>query len=89
VSMHTAIYGYPPPRILDKIVTNLGKIAHWYIEEHFSYIRVLGCLVPPYALPQFLPDRLVCREVARQTVLDGISKEIKTVQKKVWPSFPL
>jgi hypothetical protein len=64
VPMHTAIYGYPPPRISDKIVTNLGRIADWYIEEHFSYIRVFGCSVPPYALPQFLPDRLVCREVA-------------------------
>jgi hypothetical protein len=26
VSMHTAIYGYPPPRTYDKIVTNLGII---------------------------------------------------------------
>jgi hypothetical protein len=64
VFMQTSIYGYPPPRISDKIVTNLGRIKDWYIEEHFSYIRVFGCLVPPYALLQFLPDRLVCREVA-------------------------
>jgi hypothetical protein len=89
VSMHTAIYGYPPPRISDKIVTNLGKIADWYVEEHFSYIRVFGCSVPPHALPQFLPDRLVCREVAHQTVHGGISKEMKAVQKKVWPIFPM
>jgi hypothetical protein len=72
VPMHTAIYGYPPPRISDKIVTNLGRIADWYIEEHFSYIRVFGCSVPPHALPQFLPDRLVCHEVAHQTVLGGL-----------------
>jgi hypothetical protein len=89
VSMHIAIYGCPPPRISDKIVTNLGKIADWYIEEHFSYIRVFGCSVPPHALPKFLPDRLVCRKVAHQTVLGGISKELKAVQKKVWPTFPL
>jgi hypothetical protein len=31
----------------------------------------------------------VCREVAHQTVLGGISKELKAIQKKVWPSFPL
>jgi hypothetical protein len=89
VSMHIAIFGHPPPRISDTVVANLDKVADWYIEEHFSYIRVFGCSVPPYALPQFLPDRLVCREVARQTVLGGISKELKAVQKKVWPSFPL
>jgi hypothetical protein len=89
VPMHIAIYGCPPPRISDQIVANLGKIADWYIEEHFSYIRVFGCSVPPHALPMFLPDRLVCREVAHQTVLGGISKELKALQKKVWPTFPL
>ena len=31
----------------------------------------------------------MCREVARQTVLGGIIKEIKVMQKKVWPYFPL
>jgi hypothetical protein len=87
--MHTAIYGYPPPRISDKFVTNLGRIADWYIEEHFSYIRVFSCSVPPHAQPQFLLDRLVCREVTHQTVLGGIIKELKVVQKKAWPSFPL
>ena len=81
--MHTAIYGYPPPRISNKIVTNLGDIVDWYVEENFSYIRVFSCLVPPHALPQFLPDRLVCREVAHQTVHGGISKEMKAIQKKV------
>jgi hypothetical protein len=77
--MHVVIFGHPPPRISNKVMASLGKVADWYIEEHFSYIRVFSHLVPPYALPQFLPNRLVCREVARQTVLDGISKEIKAV----------
>jgi hypothetical protein len=47
--MDIAIYGCPPLRISDRIVTNLGKIKDWYIEEHFSYIRVFGCSVPPHA----------------------------------------
>jgi hypothetical protein len=68
---------------------NLGKLADWFIEENFSYIRVFGCSVPPHALPRFLPDRLVCREVAYQTVTGGINKELKAVQKKVWPTFPI
>jgi hypothetical protein len=74
VLMHIAIYRCPPPRISDKIVTNLGKIAYWYIEEHFSYIKVFGCSIPPHALSKFLPYRLVCREVAHQTMLAGINK---------------
>jgi hypothetical protein len=89
VPMHISIYGFPTPRISDKIVTNLGKIAYWYIEEHFSYIRVFGCLVPPHAPPKFLPDRLVCCKVAHQTVHGGISKELKGVHKRVWPAFPM
>jgi hypothetical protein len=60
VSMHIAIYGRPPPRISEKIVTNLGRIENWYIEENLPYIRVFGCSVPLHALPKFLPERLVC-----------------------------
>jgi hypothetical protein len=75
VLMHTAIYGYPPPRISNKIVTNLGDIVDWYVEENFSYIRVFGCSIAPHALPQFLPDRLVCCEVAHQNVHGGIIRK--------------
>jgi hypothetical protein len=87
--MHIVIFGHPLPRISDNVIINLGKVEDWYIEEHFSYIRVFTFSIPPYALPQFLPDRLVCCEVARQTILDGIRKELKVVQKKIWSYFPL
>ena len=70
-------------------MTNLGKITDWYIEEHFSYIRVFGCSIPPHDLPKFLPNRMVCREVAYQIVTRGISKELKVARKKVCPTFPL
>jgi hypothetical protein len=89
VPVHIALYGHPPPRISNRIMGNLGKLADWFIEEKFSYIKVFGCSVPPHALPRFLPDRLVCREVAYQTVTRGISKELKAAQKKVWPTFPI
>jgi hypothetical protein len=79
VPMHVVIFDHPPPRISDKIVANLGSVEDWYIEEQFSYIRVFGCSVPPYALPLFLPDMLVCREVSRKTVLSGINKKLKGV----------
>jgi hypothetical protein len=77
VSIHIALYCFPSPRISDRIMANLRKIADWYIEEKFCYIIVFGCLVHLHALPKFLPDRLVCREVAYQTVTRGISKELK------------
>jgi hypothetical protein len=77
------------PQISEQIIGNLGAIADWYIEESFSYIRVFGCFTSPHALPRFLPDKLVCREVAYQTVSTGITKELKATQKRVWPTFPI
>jgi hypothetical protein len=68
---------------------NLGKITDLFIDENFSYIMVFKFLVPPHALPRFLPDQLICREVAYQTLTEGINKELKASQKKVWPTFPL
>jgi hypothetical protein len=32
---------------------------------------------------------MVCCEIARQTMLGGISKEIKGFSKKVWSPFPI
>jgi hypothetical protein len=64
-------------------------VEDWYIEAEFLYIRVFGTSVPPYDLSLFLPDKLVCHEITRKTVLGGISKEIKGVSKKVWPPFPI
>jgi hypothetical protein len=89
VLMHVAIFGNPPPWILDNIVTNLSRVADWYVEEDFSYIRFFGAFVSPHALPLFIPDRLSCREISMQTVIGGISKELKGFSKKVWPPFPI
>jgi hypothetical protein len=89
IPIHEAIYGQPPSRISEQILGNLGAIANWYIEESFFYIKVFGCYASPHALPVFLPDKLVCREVSYQTVFVGINKELKVAQKRVWPPYPI
>jgi hypothetical protein len=89
VPLHVTIFGHPPPRILDNIVTNLSSIENWYVEVEFLYLRVFGASVPSHALPLFIPYKLACREVARQTVVGGIRKELKGYSKKVWPPFPV
>jgi hypothetical protein len=63
VPVHITIYGHPPLDILERIMGNLGNLVDWFIKENFCYIRVFGCSVPPHALPYFLPERMVCREV--------------------------
>jgi hypothetical protein len=89
VPIHIAIYVHLPPQISERIMGNLGTLLEWFIEENFSYIRVFVCFIPPHSLSQFLLDRLVCREVAYQIVVGGITKELKAAQKKVWPTFPI
>jgi hypothetical protein len=89
IPMHNMFYGCEPPRISESVSGNLKAIADWFIDENFSYVRVYGCSIPPHALPKFLPDRLVLREVAHQIVKGGIGIELKVAQKKFWPIFPV
>jgi hypothetical protein len=52
VPMHVAIFGNPPPRISDSIMENLSRVADWYVEKEFSYIRfsvlLSLCMIYPY-----------------------------------------
>jgi hypothetical protein len=89
VPMHVAIFGNLPPRISDSIMENLRRVADWYVDKEFSYIRVFDASVPLHDLPLLIPDRLACHEITRQTVIGGISKELKGYSKKVWPPFPI
>jgi hypothetical protein len=89
IPLHQILYNYAPPCISELVIGSLRAIADWFIEDNFSYIRVFRCSIPPHALPKFLPDRLVCREVAYQIVMGGIRIELKTSQKKSCPIFPV
>jgi hypothetical protein len=59
------------------------------VEAEFSYLGVFDAFVPPNVFPLFIPDRLAFHDIARQTVIDGVSKELKGYSKKVWPPFPI
>jgi hypothetical protein len=68
IPVHQMMYGCAPPPISESVIGNLKEVADWFIEENFSYIKVFRCSIPPHALPKFLPDRLVCREVSYQII---------------------
>jgi hypothetical protein len=89
IPLHQMLYGCVPPRVSEFVTRNLRAVADWFIKDNFSYIRVFRYSIPPHALPKFLPDRLVCREVAHQIVASGIGIELKVDQKKFWPVFPV
>jgi hypothetical protein len=89
IPVHQMLYGFAPPCISESVIGNLKVVSDWFIEENFSYIRVFRCSIPPHALPKFLPDRLVCREVAHQIITGSIGIELKTTQNNFWPVFPV
>jgi hypothetical protein len=89
IPVHHMLYGCAPHHISELVIGNLKAVVDWFIEENFSYIWVFRCSIPPHALPKFLPDRLVCREVAHQIITGGIGIELKTSQKNFWPVFPI
>jgi hypothetical protein len=89
IPLHRIFFGCEPPRISHTVMENIKTVADLFIEEHFSYIRVFGCAIPPHALPKILPDRLICREIAYQLVKGGIGIELKAQNKKSWPQFPV
>jgi hypothetical protein len=89
ISVHQILYGCAPPCISESVIGNLKAVVDWFIEDNFSYIRVFRCFIPPHALSKFLPDRMVCREVAHQIITGGIEIEWKRAQKHFWPVFPI
>jgi hypothetical protein len=83
------LYGCAPPHISESVIGNLKAVSDRFIEENFSYIRVFRCSISPHALLKFLPNRLVCREVAHQIITGKFGIELKTSQKNFWPVFPV
>jgi hypothetical protein len=67
----------------------LGAISDCYVEEKNYYIRVFGSYLYPHALPRFLHDTLVCRELSYQIVPGAITKEFKVTHKRVWPTVSI
>ena len=64
-------------------------IGRFFVEESFSYIRVFGSSASPHILPFYVHNKLMVREVAYQTVGNGLTKSLKDSKKSLWPSFPI
>lgn len=65
------------------------RISYWYIEENFTYIRVIGCLSLPHILPLYISGRLLWREVDYQRVGTEITLELKRSSKRVCLEFQI
>lgn len=87
--LHSLIFNKPAPRLSIEARNTIRSIGDWYIEEFYTYIRILGHTSAPHLLPKYVPDRLVLREIAYQTVVEGVTALLSSHSKKTWPKFPI
>jgi len=86
--VHTVLFGHPPRRISAEAALTIKRLGGWFVEDFFTIIRVYGNEEVSY-LPVFVPDRLVIREIAFQTVKVGAFVRLNRHSKKTWPEFPI
>lgn len=87
--IHQAIFNRPAPRLSEEANIDLTSISSWFGEELFTYIRVFGNITDPHVLPLYVPDKLLAREIAYQTLEKGLTKNLKDANKHLWLSFPV
>jgi len=64
-------------------------VEDWYLGKYYSYIMVYGTSGAPHILPYFVPDRLLMREIAYQTMGTWVASLLLSSSKNVFPLFPI
>jgi hypothetical protein len=59
------------------------------MKKYYTFIRIFGATGPPHLLPKYVPDKLLAREIAYQTVEKGATSYLSREKKRYWPIFPL
>jgi hypothetical protein len=68
-------------------MVRMKDVADWYLGKYYTYIRVYGNTRAPHLLPCYVPDKLLIREIAFQTMGTGITSLLLGSSKKLWPTF--
>lgn len=87
--LHSLVFNKPAPRLSIEARNTVRSIGDWYIQEFYTYIRILGHTSAPHLLPKYVPDWLVLREIAYQTMVEGVTALLSFHSKKTWPKFPI
>eukprot|EP01018_Ginkgo_biloba_P015894 Gb_33091 [translate_table: standard] len=85
--MDASIIETDMPRVSEVARKDLSLIGAWWYFEDATIIRVEGTLIPPIALPPYVPDRLIALEVARQCNY-GVARRCKMVNQRPYPYLP-
>lgn len=77
------------PRLSKEAREDILLVEKWFGEELFTYIRVFGSITTPHVLAYYVPDKLLARDIAYQTMGDGITKTLKEQKKSICLTFLL
>lgn len=75
------------PRISAEGNNDLLSIGRWFGEESFPYVWVFSSLAQPHVFPLYVLDKILAREIAYQTVGNGLSKVMRERKKTMWHAF--
>lgn len=88
--IYKEVYNRTAPRFSKEAKVDILPVARWLGEETFTYIKVFGRIDSPHVLPYYVPDKLMARVIAYQTIGEGgLRKGLKEQKKAIWPTFPL
>ena len=87
--LHQMIFDKKAPRFSKEAATDLLVVGKYFVEQWFTYIRVYGSTTDPHALPLYVSNKLLAREIAHQIVRKGLTKTLKDNKKSLWPPFPI
>jgi hypothetical protein len=87
--LFSVIFNQHPHRLSQGVIEALKDIGDWYMGKHYTYIRVFGCAHAPHILPKYVPNKLLGRDIAYQTMEEGITSFLAASSKRIWPRFPI
>jgi len=79
--LYQVIFYERPPRFSREYLDDLTTIEKWFGAESFTYVRIYVSLYSPHVLPLCVPDKLLSREVAYQTLVNDLTKSLKEAKK--------
>lgn len=82
-----AIFNEKAPKLSKEAQADFFSRGKWFGEELFTYVQLFGSLCQMHVLHFYVPDKLLKREVAYQTVENDLTRFVKESKKASWPSF--
>ena len=81
--IHQIIFDERAPMISKDAKGDIMPVAIWFGEENFTYIRVFRSIEFPHVFPYYVPEKILARDIAYETLGNGITKHLKGSKKSI------